>query len=397
MIHYLFKTVRKKLNFKNKKHRFFRGEGMKKFSWLNDINREAYKTPVLVKNDKDYFPHLKTKITSFISDVKKYESDKHIVSEIEDYSNNIVLSLEQYYKGNIMQAQETVKKLLSSFSSAPAVTSVNECIGLFHSKENDKIQFFRARLSENVTSFKAKDMLHIPFSNRDKIKSERFGVPGLPCLYLANTSYCCWLEMGSPAEHKLNVSPFELDNTFKILNLNVSFGLLRAAIEELEYNAKNDSSFIIDLFKLFLLTLSTSFRVESKDRYFKSEYILSQLIMLAAKDMGIDGISYLSKQADDDMFAIVSGINVVLFATYNGEENLSAICEHIKTDDSFNYYMFNQLLPSMLYKEYELSVSWSPYINTIGRMDRQIPYNETKYYEFDKYIFANAELKQVTN
>lgn len=78
-----------------------------------------------------------------------------------------------------------------------------------------------------------------------------------------------------------------------------------------------------------------------------------------------------------------------MFATYNGEDELSSICEHIKVGDSFNFSMFKQLMPSLLYKEYDLCIEKSPYIKNIGSFKRQFPYNETQFYHFDKYLFAN--------
>ena len=156
-----------------------------------------------------------------------------------------------------------------------------------------------------------------------------------------------------------------------------------------ENSVSFDNKYISDLLKLFVLTFSTSFKVETADRHFKSEYILSQLIMLAAKNKGIDGISYLSKRVSNDLFASVAGVNVVLFATYNGEKKYSEITEHLKNDDSFNYSMYKQLLACQKYKRPNLRIDHCPYINTIGSFSRQIPYKETEFYEFDKYIFGN--------
>ena len=113
------------------------------------------------------------------------------------------------------------------------------------------------------------------------------------------------------------------------------------------------------------------------------------MIMLACKSRGLDGITYYSKQVSSEVFACTAGVNLVLFASYNGEEELSSICEHIKIGDSYNFSMFKQLLPSMTYKGYELSVMHTPYIRNIGSLKRQIPYNDTMFYEFDKYLFAN--------
>ena len=369
-----------------------KGERMKEYDWFDKIDKAQFETPVIVKNDCDYLPGLTDKLSLFTKELSSSGVDSSIASEIKEYADSVLNILNQYYQGNIMAAQEYTSRLLSSFCSAPAVTLVNNCPAFypFEGSENIDVNFFRARLSDNVTVFPADEMLHIPFNNRGLIKSERFSIPGLPCLYLANTSYCCWIEMGSPADHRFNVAPFVLDNTQKILNLTFAMH----EIYNILYQAKEgiislDNKYISDLFKLFILTLSTSYKVETADRHFKSEYILSQLIMLAAKNMGIDGISYLSKQVSNDLFASVAGVNVVLFATYNGEEKHSRITDHLETDDSFNFSMFKQLLPCQKYKKPDLRIDGCPYSDNIGSFSRQFPYKETEFYEFDKYIFAN--------
>lgn len=371
---------------------------MKNYSWIEKIDEKHYLTPIIIQNDCGYLPKLKKMLNMFSVDLNNSGLNNAIATEIDNYSNRVIEVIEQYYRGNVFSAQTKVFELLSSFHSPPAVTLVNDCLAFTPFKDSEKVgvQFFRARLSNNVITFPAKEMLHIPFNKRGIVNTERFSIPGLPCLYLANTSYGCWIEMGSPADYKFNVSPFELDNTQKILNLTIAFFELKTILFEAEdFGVTLDNKYITDLLKLFVLTLSTSFKVKSTGRTFKSEYILSQLIMLAAKDMGIDGISYLSKQVSDDLFAAVSGVNVVLFATYDGEEEHSIIIDHLTTDDSFNFSMFKQLLPCQKYKKPKLRIDYSPYFNNIGSFDRQIKYQETEFYEFDKYIFGNWKKKKL--
>mgnify|MGYP005793389377 CR=1 FL=1 len=70
--------------------------------------------------------------------------------------------------------------------------------------------------------YSAKDMLHLPKRLRAKSSNYRFSIPGNPSLYLANSSYGCWIETGFPSENDFNVAPVLLDGTQKIFNLAVS-------------------------------------------------------------------------------------------------------------------------------------------------------------------------------
>lgn len=362
--------------------------------WIDKIDYKQFIMPCKIKSDNEYLPKLKQVLGCLTRELRYHGLDNKIVSEIEKCANSIILSVELYYQGNIVDAQSTIIDIINSFEDkSPAITNVNNSIAFPQSLDsnNYEVQFFRARLNEAVVDFSADEMLHIPFNKREIVKSERFSIPGLPCLYLGNSSYVCWIEMGSPAEHKFNVSPVVLDNTQKVFNLTVSIRDLYS-IKEKENEVGNNEEleeYTINLLKLLVLAISTSFTVPNSNRNFKSEYIVSQMIMLACKNRNIDGITYYSKRVSDELFASVVGINLVLFATYNGEDELSNICKHISVGDSFNFSMFKQLLPSLLCKEYDLCIDKSPYIKNIGSFKRQFPYNETQFYYFDKYLFAN--------
>lgn len=358
---------------------------------------EKYKeftTPIVIESDDQYNGSLQNTFTSFLEALYLCEIDKDTVEGLKAYADKILAAIYSYYQGDLVESQSIINELINEFDdSAPCIISINDGVAIPCACDsvNPEVQFFRARLSDQITDFNAEDMLHIPFNKRKLVKSERFSIPGFPCLYLANTSYACWIEMGRPAEHRFNVSPVVLDNSQRLLNLTVTIRHICDLLKCCNYNmalCEDYHSQITNLLKLFMLTLGTSYRVSEPNRNFKSEYILSQMIMIACNHRGLDGVVYYSKQVDDDLFAGVSCINVALFATYNGEEKLSSICDHIKIGKSFNYSMFKQLLPCQL-KEYDLSVLSSPYINNIGAFDRRIPYQETHFFEFDKYLFAN--------
>lgn len=318
-----------------------------------------------------------------------------IVDICKDYKAELISSIKLYYQGNIIESQLKINKLINEFSddNTIAISGVNDSIAFMDNSSNSNIgevQFFRARLNDKVLDFSAKEMLHIPFKMRQIVKSGRFSIPGLPCLYLGNSSYSCWIEMGRPADFQFNVSPVILDNTQKILNLTVSIRDL-IEIQELEEVVEDSilQERLVTMIKLLILNISTSYRISEQNRNFKSEYILAQMIMLASKSRGLDGILYFSKQVEDELFASVVGINLVLFATYNGEEEFSEICEHLDIGDSFNFSMFKQLLHSLTYNNYDLRIMHSGKIKNIGTFNRKFPYAETAFFEFDKYLFAN--------
>lgn len=365
---------------------------MSEYQWIDAFSYNNINLPIVIEKDNEYFPLLQQYYQKILEDLNKSKAPDCVIKLVEKYSSQLTNAIDSYYKGDIITAHTIIFELFEDCcnDNEYAISDINNSIAFPTATNENKgeVQFFRARLNESVIDYKAKDMLHIPFNKRSIVKSERFSIPGLPCIYLGNTSYICWLELGRPADFRFNVSPVLLDNTQRIFNLTVFIkdisSITKLPIEEEEKNRKLKS-----LLKLYLLNFATSFHVLEQGRNFKSEYIIPQLLLLACKNKGLNGLAYHSKQVEHELFSMVLGVNLVLFADYNGEHDLSKICEHIEIGDSMNFSMFKQLLPSLLYKDYNLRIDWIPFNKSIGTFERQFPYNETQFYYFDKYLFAN--------
>lgn len=107
--------------------------------------------------------------------------------------------------------------------------------------------------------------------------------------------------------------------------------------------------------------------------------------MMACKKLGYSGVAYYSKRVDDEAFARCA-INLALFIKYENE--YSDIVKHIKMDDAFNYAVYKNLLSSLKYKDYNLRSVAAGWKTNIGNYDRQYPYRETDFFEFDKFLFT---------
>lgn len=84
-----------------------------------------------------------------------------------------------------------------------------------------------------------------------------------------------------------------------------------------------------------MLMIATSYRVNEDKRAFKSEYIISQSVMMACKRVGYDGVAYFSRRVSDKAFAYCA-IDLALFVNFDGE--YSSLIKHIKMDDPLNYF-----------------------------------------------------------
>lgn len=82
------------------------------------------------------------------------------------------------------------------------------------------------------------------------------------------------------------------------------------------------------------------------------------------------------------------------FVDYDLNGEYSQLVKHMKIDDSFNYALYKQLLPSLKYQHYALRSTDNAFITNIGSYDRQHPYSETEFFEFDRYLFSTWQSKR---
>ena len=68
--------------------------------------------------------------------------------------------------------------------------------------------------------------------------------------------------------------------------------------------------------------------------------------------------------------------------------NILKLQSIIKIDDHFNYALYKQLFSSLHYKNYNLRSVQTGLVTNIGSFDRQYPYRETEFFEFDKFLFT---------
>lgn len=350
-----------------------------KNSWLMNefICRELY-APFIIDTDNDYLCDLKKKFSVVQRQAEKAGADQESLAIIKKYRRKIIEAIDCYYVADISKSNAIIKNLLIDIGEDPlAVNTLNNSFA-FPGVHSNELQFFRSRIGNPSKSFTAKEMSVLPLSLRSKSGNYRFSIPGNPSLYLSNSSYGCWIETGFPSEIEFNVSPVILDGTQKIFNLAVT-------IRDFHCLNEFESDRVHCWIKLYMLSIATSYRIKEENRTFRSEYIVSQSIMMACKKLGYDGVAYYSKRVADEAFALCA-INLALFADY-GKKNKS-LERHMKIDDAFNFSIYKQLSGSLKYRDYSLRSVATGFITNIGSYERQYPYRETDFFEFDKFLFT---------
>lgn len=331
------------------------------------LNEKPFITPIAIDNDCDYLKSLQESYDKLKALLEEIDTDKSIIEEIERYKKIMTEAINDYFRGRTDLSQAAIDKLIKEIEE--------DSILAFDSLKSSSY-FFRARCSDEITDFEKKDILHIPFSQRYKVRTERFGLPGIPCLYLGTSSYVCWLELGRPADHRFNVSALTLPNELRIFNLSVNS-------QKIAYYAEKFPSHIKTAFRLLLLSIATSFKVKQKYRDFKSEYIISHLITLSCIKSGLDGIAYFSKQLNNDCWALGIGVNIALFVDYETDCDFFKLFDVLDVTTPLNFSSFKQLNAAAS-SSHIINSNESKYIEM--NSDLTVKYSDTQFCRLDNYL-----------
>ena len=354
---------------------------MKKANWRNRefVVRELY-APFVIQKDSDYSRVLSEKFLALLNKAKECEADTKSISIIKENKNRIEKSIHDYYLGKIGEFYSTIKDLVADCLTNKLAVSYLHDSYAFPGEMGTEMQFFRARVDDGY-EFESGEMLNPPPGMRSKTFCARYSLPGVPSLYLANTSYGCWIELGRPSESRYNVAPIMVKKNIKVFNLAVMMrdmsGLDDGEIERVRC-----------WIKLLMLMIATSFIVKENGRSFKSEYIVSQGIMAACIELGLDGVAYYSKRVSNEFFS-QAAINLVLFPGEEINKNSTSVKDKVQVGPPFNYALFRQLNNKELKYEYKLRVDENRWPKVIGDYNRQLHYRDTEFYRFDKFLFCS--------
>lgn len=347
-----------------------------------------YKFPKKLRKDSEYFAAVLQFMDTLIKDLSDNGIEKAFIEIAMEYRELIKDVLTNYYSGDIVLAYTMIERLIKEykrngiiFSKLSKSYSFNYYV--IENRKWDRFLFYRARVGDISNENKEDVLKHTPFDKISKIGSNRFSIPGQPCLYLGSTSYDCWIEMGRPDDREFNVGCILLKKDYEIINLSTDIWVFLEAMKRLKEQADKEM-----IFKSYLLSQITSFCIDEDNRNFKSEYVISQLISLACKSNTINGISYISKRVSTNEFGHNICMNLALFIPYEqGVKYSKSMISEMKIGTPINYAYFNKLKRASLNLSFEpLPYELKQGAIAIGDFENQIPYRETDFYDYDKYL-----------
>lgn len=258
--------------------------------------------PVKPEENKDFREVVSANLTQFVYWVKSLDVNERpnnweeIKKRIKQLCDGINRAIESEYRGLRHSAFATIKNQLDGYK-----TSKTEIEGLALNKNIQTIRkgmvSYRMRKVEleEQRNIKRKDLFHIPLDRRGLVQTQRYSVPGYPCLYLAHSVYGCWEEMGRPDFGKIMVSKFVTQSDFRMLDLRVP--------SKETWDSEMERCILI-----FPLVIASMVQVKNSKDTYKPEYLVPQLltewvISKNKENKGneeVAGIIYTSAQKNDD-------------------------------------------------------------------------------------------------
>lgn len=335
-----------------------------------------------IKKDSEYQEYLQEELNDYFNWIA--ENYNEYTDEVKKITDSIKDAVSLYYKSDFLSAIQSIKTIVDGENLLSCDEKMKD--------KNYTNALFKARVAESTENIKHEDMLHIPFDRRNIVSSQRFSLSGTPCIYLAKSSYTCWLELNRPEENKFFVSAFKVKGTKRLLDLTcLTWEELEDGIED-----KNDIKAKLCTFPLII---ATSFLVdENTGSAFHSEYIISELLMnvIAVSDK-YDGVAYFSKKFSDKKKYYPINICFALLAKFNGEKYTSDIedFEWTNTMSLREYSMINWTarIKKLVFdcggsEDEEEIVKNSPF-TLIGE---DVAYSDTLMHDFDEWIIEKNGL-----
>lgn len=153
---------------------------------------------------------------------------------------------------------------------------------------------------------KREALFHVPFEKRKAIGTNRYSIPGFPCIYLSDSLHASWSECLKDTSEAFHSASFTNKRPLYFADL-VPLNVLLSDIKKGKtvYPSLTLNKMYFDYACIYPLILACHSKIKYKSSYngevqFRSEYIIPQLLMqwYREKEIILDGIRYLSCTSD---------------------------------------------------------------------------------------------------
>lgn len=269
------------------------------------LSMPGFDLPIWIENHDEYDEVITREMKRYrdkLSSKRRWQEDPSFLDEVDSVISHIQNAIHLERRGETWKAQQEIHEIIDNYCHerffVNPMTSNFAFRGTaaFHDKDEDEMEprqrealtFFRCRTGKFQ---KREDLYPLPSNKLSFCSAQRYSLAGIPCLYLATTTYCCWMEIGRPEEFSASsYKPTESGKKLRILNLAFS--------QKQMHNLGKDSRAAYLLFPL-VMAVSVAVKNPRADANFRPEYTISHLVMRCLSEFGIDGVAYCSSRIDD--------------------------------------------------------------------------------------------------
>ena len=261
-------------------------------TYENLLNSPLLHLP-LSQNGKSVKSSIKSLLNKFIDEIESLDDGPLGIDELQFITGNYVKMVQSRFIDGLLRAIDLHHDGRPAKAFERLSTTLNNDLKDF--TEILKIRtystgnsFFRMRVRKGNFPLSPLEMFHIPFELRGVIATQRYSIPGFPCLYLGRTLYGCWEEMNRPEINEFQVVRLKNIKEIKYLDLTRP-----------KYEGNLRSKDIYHYFMTWPLIACCSVKVKDYSNSFKSEYIIPQLLLQWVREnQTIDGIRFNSTHID---------------------------------------------------------------------------------------------------
>lgn len=189
-----------------------------------------------------------------------------ILARVDQLCDGIRRAINYEYQGLRHSAYASIKNQLDGYN-----TKIIHITPLAYDKNvlnipSNTISYRMRKVDlDEQHNLERKDMFHVPLEKRGLVQTQRYSVPGYPCLYLSNSVYGCWEEMGRPDFGTVMVSKFVSREDIKVLDLRIP-------------SKKTWQDNMGKCTEFFPLVIASMVQVKNVKDSYKPEYLIPQLL-----------------------------------------------------------------------------------------------------------------------
>lgn len=282
------------------------------------LSMPGFNLPIWIENHDEYDEVIIREMKRYrdkLSSKRRWQEDPSFLEEVDAVISHIQDAIHLERRGETWKAQQEIHEIIDNYCHerffVNPITNNFAFRGTaaFHDKDEDKMEpqqrepltFFRCRTGKFQ---KREDLYPLPSNKLSFCSAQRYSLAGIPCLYLATTTYCCWMELGRPEE-------FSASSYMPIESKKMPPRILNLAFSQRQmHNLGKDSRAAYLLFPL-VMAVSVAVKNPRADANFRPEYTISHLVMRCLREFGIAGVAYRSSRIDD-AFDLLHTINLAI-------------------------------------------------------------------------------------